>query len=204
LILPALQVIYRIIAKSFQPGRTVVAAPGFAFGARIAQEKLAVPLATVHLQPIMLRSAIRTACFGFPNILGHLPPPIRKLYFRAADRFLLDGLLADQTNAFRAELGLRPIRRFFNGWIHSPQQVIGFFPEWLPRQRPIGPQKSRSLGFHCGMMATSIALRQNSKNSLRLVNRRWCLLLVLQWCMRSSFSAFRRRSAATVAAEGCC
>ncbi len=147
LILPALRVIYSIIESNFEPGRTVVAAPGFAFGARIAQEKLGVPLATVHLQPIMLRSAIRPGCFGFPNILGHLPRPIRKLYFRAADRFLIDGLLADETNAFRAELGLRPVRRFFDGWIHSPQQVIGLFPEWFAPPVPDWPSNVALTGF---------------------------------------------------------
>jgi UDP:flavonoid glycosyltransferase YjiC (YdhE family) len=121
--------------------------PGFAFGARIAQEKLGVPLATVHVQPIMLRSAIRPGCFGFPNILGHLPPLIRKLYFCAADHFLIDGLLADETNAFRAELGLRPVRRFFDGWIHSPQQVIGLFPEWFAPRAPDWPCNVALTGF---------------------------------------------------------
>ena len=147
LILPALQVIYSIIAKNFKPGRTVVAAPGFAFGARIAQEKLGVPLASVHLQPIMLRSAIRPGCFGFPDILGHLPRPLRKLYFRAADRFLIDGVLADETNAFRADLGLPPVRRFFDRWIHSPQQVIGLFPEWFAAPVPDWPANVALTGF---------------------------------------------------------
>jgi len=96
LILPAMRPVYEIIEKNFKPGRTVVAASGFAFGARIAQEKLGVPLATVHLQPIMLRSAIRPACFGFPDIVEHLPRPLRKLYFRTADRLYLDRLLAGQ------------------------------------------------------------------------------------------------------------
>jgi rhamnosyltransferase subunit B len=131
LILPALRPVYEIIAKRMQPGRTVVAASGLAFGARIAQEKLGVPLATVHLQPIMLRSVIAPPCFGFPHIIGYLPRPLRKLYLAAADRFLIDALLAGETNAFRAELGLPPVRRLFNGWVHSPQLVIGFFTDWF-------------------------------------------------------------------------
>jgi rhamnosyltransferase subunit B len=147
LILPALRVVYGIIENNFNPGRTVVAAPGFAFGARIAQEKLGVPLATVHLQPIMLRSAIRPACFGFPDILGHLPCHLRKLYFRAADRFFIDRLLAEQTNAFRAELGLPPVRRFFDRWVHSPQRVIGLFPEWFAPPLPDWPPNIALTGF---------------------------------------------------------
>jgi rhamnosyltransferase subunit B len=147
LILPAMRVVYGIIEENFKPGRTVVAAPGFAFGARIAHEKLGVPLATVHLQPIMLRSAIRPACFGFPNILAHLPRPLRKLYFRAADRFLLDRLLAEQTNAFRTELGLPPVSRLFDRWFHSPQRVVGLFPEWFAPPMPDWPPNVALTGF---------------------------------------------------------
>lgn len=147
LILPGLQPVYDLIAKNFKPGRTVVAAPGLAFGARIAQEKLGVPLATVHLQPIMLRSTIRPPCFGFPDIMGHLPRPLRKLYLRAADRLFIDRLLAEQTNAFRAELGLPAVRRLFDRWIHSPQLVIGLFPEWFAAPAPDWPAHVALTGF---------------------------------------------------------
>lgn len=39
---------HEIIAERYVPGETVVAAPGWAFGARIAHDKLGVPLATLH------------------------------------------------------------------------------------------------------------------------------------------------------------
>lgn len=143
LIVPALRPVYEIIEKNFQPGSTVVAASGLAFGARIAQERLGVPLATVHLQPIMLRSAIRPGCFGFPDIVGHLPRPFRSFYFRAADRMFVDRWLTQPVNSFRAELGLRPVRRLFDRWIHSPQLVIGLFPEWYaPHQSDWPPNVS--------------------------------------------------------------
>jgi UDP:flavonoid glycosyltransferase YjiC (YdhE family) len=147
LILPTLRPVYEIIEKHRQPGRTVVAAPGFAFGARIAQEKLGVPLATVHLQPIMFRSAIQPGCFGFPDILGRLPYPLRRLYLRAADRILIDPLVADETNGFRRELGLPPVCRFFNGWVQSPQLVIGLFPNWFASPAPDWPSNVALTGF---------------------------------------------------------
>ncbi len=147
LILPGLRPIYDLIKNNADPGRTVVAAPGFAFGARIAHEKLGVPLATVHLQPIMLRSAVQPGCFGFPDILGHLPRSLRKLYLRAADRFFLDRLLAETTNAFRAELGLAPVARFFDRWINSPQRIIGLFPEWFSPPAPDWPPNVTLTGF---------------------------------------------------------
>jgi rhamnosyltransferase subunit B len=147
LILPTLRPVYEIIEKHWQPGRTVVAAPGFAFGARLAQEKLGVPLATVHLQPIMFRSAIQPGCFGFPDILGHLPYPLRRLYLRAADQFLIDPLVADETNCFRLELGLPPVRRLFNGWVQSPQLVVGLFPDWFAPPAPDWPSNVALTGF---------------------------------------------------------
>lgn len=147
LILPALRPVYEIIDNRFEPGRTVVAASGLAFGARIAQEKLGVPLATVHLQPIMLRSAIRPGCFGFPDIVGHLPRPLRNVYFRAADRVFVDRWLVEPVNAFRSELGLSPVSRLFDRWIHSPQLVIGFFPQWYAPPQPDWPPNVKLTGF---------------------------------------------------------
>ena len=147
LIVPSVRPVYETIQKRMEASRTVVAAPGLAFGARIAHEKLGVPLATVHLQPIMLRSAIAPGCFGFPDILRVLPRALRKLYYRAADRYLIDPLLAEETNAFRAELGLPPVRRFFDGWIHSPQLVIGLFPDWFAPPPPDWPPHVALTGF---------------------------------------------------------
>ncbi len=147
LILPSVPRIYDLIARLNEPGQTVVAAPGTALGARIAQEKLGVPLATVHLQPIMLRSTLEPGCFGFPDIIGHLPRPLRSAYLRAVDRFLIDRLLAPDTNAFRAELGLPPVRRLFDRWFHSPQLIIGLFPEWFATPPPDWPPNVRLTGF---------------------------------------------------------
>jgi rhamnosyltransferase subunit B len=147
LILPTTRFVYSTIEKNLKPGRTVVAAPGLAFGARIAQEKLGVPLATVHLQPIMLRSAIQPSCFGFPDIIGHLPRPLRRGYFRLADAVFIDRLLAEETNSFRAELGRPPVQRLFDRWFHSPQCVIGLFPEWFGPPMPDWPPNVALTGF---------------------------------------------------------
>ena len=147
LILPVTRLVYGIIEANLNAGPTVVAAPGTAFGARIAQEKLGVALATVHIQPTMLRSAIQPACFGFPDILGHLPRPLRKAYYRLADRVFVDRLLVEETNEFRAELGLSPVKRLFDRWIHSPQRVVGLFPEWFAPPMPDWPPNVALTGF---------------------------------------------------------
>ena len=147
LILPAVRPIFDIIQQNFTPGQTVVAAPSFAFGARIAHEKLGVPLATVHLQPIIFRSAIQPSCFGFPDILAALPPVLRRLYFQIADKLFVDRALVGPVNTFRAELGLAPVYHLFDAWIHSPQLVIGLFPEWFAPPQPDWPANVSLTGF---------------------------------------------------------
>lgn len=147
LIVPWMRPVYEVIAEHYEPGRTVVAAPGTAFGARIAQQRLGVPLAPVHLQPIMLRSTLEPGCFGFPDIIGRLPRPLRRLYLSAADRLLIDRLLAEETNSFRKELGLPPVRRLFDRWLHSPQMIIGLFPDWFAPVQPDWPPNVHLTGF---------------------------------------------------------
>jgi len=147
LILRWLRPLYEIIEGLMEPGRTVITAPGTAFAARIAQEKLGVPLATIHLQPIMLRSTIDPGCYGFPDIINHLPRPLRSFYLRAVDRFLIERLLAAETNAFRAEHGLPPVRRIWDRWIHSPQLIVGLFPEWFAPSQPDWPPNVHLAGF---------------------------------------------------------
>jgi rhamnosyltransferase subunit B len=147
LILPSMRQVYEIIAEHNEPGDTVVAAPGTAFGARIANERLGLPLVTLDLQPAMLRSAHQSPVYGFPDVLGHLPRPLKRLYLWAVDRFLIDRMLAAEVNAFRAELGLRPVRRVFDRWFHSPQLVIGLFPEWFAPPQPDWPPNTHLTGF---------------------------------------------------------
>jgi rhamnosyltransferase subunit B len=149
LILPSIQPVYEQIAarRERDPQGTVVVAPATAFGARIAQEKLGVPLVTIHLQPSMLRSDIDPPCFTFPDILGMLPRGLRGSYWRVVDALGIDPLLAPEVNAFRGELGLAPARRLFDRWMHSPQRVIGLFPEWFAPPAADWPPHVQLAGF---------------------------------------------------------
>jgi UDP:flavonoid glycosyltransferase YjiC (YdhE family) len=63
------------------------------------------------------------------------------------DRAAIDPLIAPALNTFRAELGLKPLRRVFKDWIHSPDCVIGLFPEWFAPQRADWPAQVRLTGF---------------------------------------------------------
>lgn len=147
LVLPLMRQMYELIASHQKAGNLVVAASGLVLGARIAQEKLSIPLATVHLQPSFLRSVRQPSVFGFPDILGWLPRALRGFYLRTVDRLVIDRLLTPELNAFRSELGLPPVQRVFHQWMHSPQLVIGFFPDWFAPPQPDWPPNVHLTGF---------------------------------------------------------
>ena len=147
LILPTIRPIYEIIRQHHESEKTVVTAPVTAFGARIANEKLGVPLATVHLQPTLLRSIVHPPVFGFPDIIGHLPRSLRGTYLYATDRYIIDPLIAPGTNTFRAELGLPPVHRLFDRWLNSPQLIIGLFTDWFAPPQPDWPANVHLMGF---------------------------------------------------------
>ena len=117
--LPAMTEVYRLI-EAHLDADTVVAASGIAFGARIAQERLGVPTATVHLQPSLLRSLIDQGMAGNVRISASQPMWFKRAFFRLADWALIDRTLKRPINEFRATLGLAPIDRVMHRWLHSP------------------------------------------------------------------------------------
>lgn len=140
--------VYAEIERRNQPGETVVVAPGFALGARLAREKLNVPLATIHLEPGLMRTLYDSAKMPAPMMMG---PTIPK-WFKAwqlllLDKCYLDRKLGPEINRFRAELGLPKQTRFLNQWWHSPDLVLGLFPEWYAEPQPDWPSNLRLTDF---------------------------------------------------------
>jgi rhamnosyltransferase subunit B len=138
--------VYEKIERERTPGATVLVARGNAFGARIAQEKLGIPLATVHLQPAMLRSEYDAPGLPLADGKSIWLRLARRIMWAAIDRYA-DQLLMPETNAFRAELGLMPVRRLFSSWIHSPDLVLGLFPDWFAPHQPDWPAATHLVGF---------------------------------------------------------
>jgi len=145
-IVPNIERLYRII-QGRQAPRTVVAASGLCFGARIAQEKLGVPLATVHLQPSMLRSLIDSGSQGRIRMDATVPRFVKQAFFWIADKMMIDRQLAPPLNAFRAGLGLPPIHHIFREYVHSPDLVIGLFSDWFASPQMDWPQNTHLTGF---------------------------------------------------------
>lgn len=133
--------VYRLVAECYVPGETVVAAQGWLFGARLAQEKLGAPLATICLQPLMLGSVHDAA--GLPRWAPRwVPRLVRRLVHRSVDRALAPAL-----DDFRAGLGLPPVSRPVMTWWQSPQLTIGFFPAWYSAPQPDWPAHTVLGGF---------------------------------------------------------
>ncbi len=134
---------YEAVAAHYVPGETVVAAAGLMFGARVAQEKLGLPLATVHLSPLCFRSAHDRVVWPRWASL-----PLRHALFWLIEQGI-DRRFGVEINAFRSRLGLPPASRILSVWWNSPQLVLGFFPEWLSRPQPDWPANTLLTGFPC-------------------------------------------------------
>jgi len=143
---PAIAEIYRLI-EAHADADTVVAASSISLGARVAQDKLGVPTATVHLQPSIIRSLVDQGKMGEFRISASQPMWFKRAFFRLVDWAMIDRELKRPLNQFRATLGLAPVNRVFRRWVHSPQCVIGFFPEWFAARQIDWPPHTHLVGF---------------------------------------------------------
>jgi UDP:flavonoid glycosyltransferase YjiC (YdhE family) len=145
LYLPQLRPLYHLIAERYEPGRTVVAGPLLAMGARVANEKIGVPLASILFQPSMLSAVHESSGSGPPP--GWATVMYRKLWIWARDFLFVDRLLGPDLAEFRRELGLPSVRHHFWDWTASPQLMIGLFPDWFAPSVSDWPAQLRLTGF---------------------------------------------------------
>lgn len=127
--------------------RPLVVASTFALAGRLAQERLGLPLVTVHLSPLCMVS------FRDLPALKALPYPERVPAWAGAwlgpwvERLVFDPVVTRDLNVLRAELGLPPVRHLLSRWMHSPERVLGLFPDWFGSPQPDWPAAARVLGF---------------------------------------------------------
>lgn len=138
---------HEIIARRVVKGRTLVVASSLALSARIAQDKLGFPMASVHLQPGVFRSVIDPPVMPGLWLPRWLPRFIVRKLFDLADSRVIDPIVAPAVNDLRKELGLDPVSRVLRKWWHSPQLVIGMFPEWYANPAPDWPSQTVLTGF---------------------------------------------------------
>jgi rhamnosyltransferase subunit B len=145
-LLPNIERLYALIERHQGPG-AVVAATTLCLGARVAQEKLGVPTATLHLQPTVFRSHVDNGILGPFNMGPAMPEPIKRAIFWVIDKLYGDRLVCPRLNTFRATLGLAPVRGVFGTYMHSPQLVLGLFPPWFAPVQPDWPPNTHLTGF---------------------------------------------------------
>jgi UDP:flavonoid glycosyltransferase YjiC (YdhE family) len=145
-LIPAVDQVFRLIER-YADQQTVVAFSTLSLGARIAQEKLNIPSASVHLQPSVIRTLGEQGMFGNVRLSAAQPLWLKRAIFRLADLLILDRNLKRPLNEIRSKLGLAPVDRIMDRWLHSPQLVIGFFPSWFAMPQPDWPDNMHLVGF---------------------------------------------------------
>lgn len=142
---PCIERLYRIIEA--RASGTIVAASSLCLGARVAQDRLGVPTATLHLQPGAFVSEMDAGQLGPLDMGPGKPRFLKRAIYAAADLAFAERLVAPVLNPFRASLGLAPARRIFRSYMHSPQLVLGLFPDWFGPPQADWPPHSHLTGF---------------------------------------------------------
>jgi rhamnosyltransferase subunit B len=143
---PAIEELFSAI-ETHAGADTVVVYSTLALGARLAQEKLGITSASVHLQPSVIRSYADQGMFGNLRLSAAHPRWLKRLVFDAADALVLDRTLKPPLNAARARLGLAPVSHVLDRWLHSPQLVLALFPDWFAAPQPDWPPNTHAVGF---------------------------------------------------------
>ncbi|WP_288588158.1 nucleotide disphospho-sugar-binding domain-containing protein [uncultured Methylobacterium sp.] len=141
----AIEPTYRWLEAEARPVDHLVAST-LALGARVAQERLGLSLTTLHLMPMLVESR-----FAPPRLPGLplprlLPAGLRHTIGRGADRFVLGPAALPPLNAFRARLGLAPVKRLRHWW-HSPERVLLAVPDWYAPPQADWPAQVTQPGF---------------------------------------------------------
>ena len=145
-LLGLLQKSYAIVERNYVPGETIVIGAALSLGARVAHDKLKVPLVTTQLQPLAIFSRAQPARYsGMPT---WLPAWMRRTLFGLGEKLAVNPVLLKPLNDFRRELGLPPLKGgIFSDYINSPQLVLGLFPAWFAGPPPDWPAQVCMPGF---------------------------------------------------------
>lgn len=136
------------IASEFaKRGDVVIAASSLALGARIAQDKLGFPLASVHLSPSLFQSIHEPSNIGPLQLVPRRTPSWAWTLIWAIGNCLADSMIAPAVNQLRREVGLPKVSGLLSSYWHSPLRVIGMFPDWYAKQQIDWPKQTVLTGF---------------------------------------------------------
>ena len=126
---------------------TVLVGHALSFGTRVFEDRTGMPAVTVQLSPTVFRSD-----FGQPSLapglnFSRFPRWFKRSLWTLIDRHYVDPYIVPVLNRCRATHGLAPVARPFKKWVHSPQGVIGLFPDWFAPPQPDWPKPLHLAGF---------------------------------------------------------
>lgn len=148
LLRPALVPSYERLAEIARGGPSVVVASPVAMGARIAQERLGLPLVSVYTAATMLRTVQDPMTLADWRVPRALPRVLRRGAWALLDRYKLEPLVRPDLDALRGSLGLPPLRdKVFGRWMHSPQGGVTLFPSWFAAPASDWPAQVTAGGF---------------------------------------------------------
>ena len=123
---PMMRPQYDEFVKRYEKGKSVGIINVFGFGGLIAQDKIGMPMITLHMQPSVIWSD-----YAPPELPGMFGPYwLQSILVWIAERFWIDAVACPPINALRAELGLPAMSRTMHYW-HSSYGVACLFPEWF-------------------------------------------------------------------------
>jgi len=143
--LPLTRPVYGFVS-GLNPRETIVVSSIFSFGARVGYEKVHFPLVSLHLQPACFTSAHKPVA-GMP-LPDWLPLWYKKFLLTALEKVGIDPMLGPSINSLLSELELPKAQHFLSTWAHSPQKIIGMFPEWFAEPQPDWPLQTELAGFY--------------------------------------------------------
>jgi UDP:flavonoid glycosyltransferase YjiC (YdhE family) len=138
--------LFEFVQREFQAGPLLVAARHNALGARLAHERLGVPLVGLYPTPGALRTCYDEP--GLPIPEGNAWPLrlARGAVWWSIDQ-VADHFLLPTFNGYRRQLGLPAIRRPFHRWVESPGLNVGLFAECFSPIQPDWPANLVLAGF---------------------------------------------------------
>src|SRR5262249_39327275 len=115
------------------------------FAARLVQERMGRPMATIVLQPWMIPSIEAPLVIPGLTLPRWAPSWVGRLYYRMLD--IVGGLLTGrELNRLRSSIRLPPVNAMFRWWF-SPEQILGLFPAWFGPPQTDWPRQMRLTGF---------------------------------------------------------
>ncbi len=139
---------YDILGKMHadEPGKLILVGTSLALAGRLAQEKLGLPLATMHLSPALFQSVYETARLPAAPSINGAPRWVKRGVLALAN-WVIDRAICPSLNTYRRELHLPPVKGVIKHWWHSPQLVLAMFPEWYCAAQPDWPPNVHTVGF---------------------------------------------------------